>query len=1126
MSIGTKLEALYSTGFPALADRDKRAGYFFVASVPPYGLITLSYLQNPGDQNLRIVWQSNASVCSGGGDALGISVRQRQISVLNRRRNMDLFPSLNPKALARIFVTLLSAAAALPSPGQTNTVTVLGAVTDHSGAVIPNVQVIATNITTGITEHALSDQTGHYILLNVDPGTYDVTTAVSGFATEIRHNQVFLVGQTVTLNFTLQVASVAQTIEVQADNTTAIPTTESVVSRVIEPHEIDDLPTISRSFSDLAALSPGVLVANATAPSDTSNAITIGDATTYQTGYMVDGTSSEESFSGGPYLNFAQDWIQEFSVISQQPTAEYGGASGGYVNAVTRSGGNDVHGRGYGYFQNAALNATPAFLPAIEPHKPQYNLERIGGMVGGPIKRDKLFYFTGYEIYHLLNSVPINITTPGFTSTAWEGADSVSGVFAQPTTYNIAIGKVDWQINSRNKIMGRFNYQYSNSQNSGIGASGNSFKTVGNGTSATNPVYMPSFHWQRTISPTKLNEVMFNFARLTNTGYCNYAQKVGDYPLFPSQPGSAIGGDPSGWWAQITYPNAGVVTGCPGNFGLGLDQSYRDASIGDTLSITHGANNIKVGVLGAIEQQRLFLVRNNYDGEFSINSTVPFLSSLATTPASVAATYPTSDLMTPAGGNGQQGNIFGYNYSFFVQDDIRATPNLTLNLGFRYYVDYLNSWMTRHNHLPFTSSLMPVDAVNNDYGDASPRFGAAWTPFHDSGRTVVRGGIGTFYDENHDGYMAVFYGNGIKAVNAFNLNATRPSLNPYCLGYVNCSTTNTVPTQQAQWVEEVLAYALSTYTLPNFNLGTYTINTPIGPQTYNIPAPTFGPPTVTGGPGTGGLAPVTGGTLNLDQNLKVPAEFQASIGVGHDFSNSFSISADFVKISGYQLIVLRAVNITQQASLLNPSFGSYTSYGNGGSFTDKSLRVMGSYHDRRGDSIRGAYSLAWAFDNAFGGFSNTSRTSPATDPFNYNVDYGPANNDVRNILNLSGVLAAPWRIQLAPIFSFASGLPYTATTTAAIVPGCPAFYSQCYPVGYSRNSLRGANTILLNARLSKDIGLGEKRSLLLLIEGYNVANHDNFGTNFTSAVTSSRFGQPTGVSTIKRDLQVGARFDF
>jgi hypothetical protein len=167
-----------------------------------------------------------------------------------------------------------------------STVGVNGIVTDSSGAAVPGATITAVDTSTGTQKTAESDAQGRYTIVNLQPGNYDVEVGAKGFATSVRRGQVLLVGQTVTLNFALQVASVAQTVEVHVTTPQTVPTTQSMVEAVIEPSEIQSLPSASRSFSDLAVLSPGVTITGGTSEvSDSGESVTMDRSTTFHVGW-------------------------------------------------------------------------------------------------------------------------------------------------------------------------------------------------------------------------------------------------------------------------------------------------------------------------------------------------------------------------------------------------------------------------------------------------------------------------------------------------------------------------------------------------------------------------------------------------------------------------------------------------------------------------------------------------------------------------------------------------------------------------------------------------------------------------------------------------------------------------
>jgi hypothetical protein len=980
-----------------------------------------------------------------------------------------------------------------PASAQSSNATINGTVRDQSGEVVTGATVTATNAQTGTRKSETTDDTGRYTINNLVPGNYEIEVVKAGFATTLRHNQEVLVGTTITLDFSLPVTSVSQTVEVQAEDPVQ-QTTQDTVQQIMQTKELDNLPLVTRSFSDLAALTPGVLVGVGTVSSAN---ISINNAPVGQTGYLLDGHSNENDFFGGQFVNVAQDWIQEFSVLTNQFPVEYGNAAAGFVSAVTRSGTNDLHGRVYGFFQDAALNATPSFLPAFAPNKPPYSSQRIGGQAGGPIKQDKLFYFAGFEYYKNNTSIPIVVPA------AFQKIPGSSGVYPQTNTTKLALLKLDYQPDAADSFHARSNLEYDNAINSGIGASGSLVHVLGNSTSGFTPVYLESLSWTRTLSASSLNELYFLYQKNGAGSSCNYETEVGPY----SGGGESATpfGDPVGYYAQVTYASAGVVTGCPVAFS-NMDQA--NGKLGDIFTLSKGSHTIKAGF--EIDREHIYTnhFRNNYDGQYVIAGTKPF------TPGT-ASTYPLSLYSFYQPIENTSWDFPTWEDSLFVQDSWRVNENLTLNPGLRYDVSFSNS---EYSSEGFTPSNSQGHKINNDYGDIAPRLGVAWTPFRDNKSTVLRGGLGLFYDQDHLQTASAYISGFSKVTNGSNLNATRPSLNPYCLA-VPSPCQGSVPANYASAVEEVLAYALATYSLPNFAPLGGTIN--LGGTTYTIPAL----PKIPGPGGTEVTAPKNF-VFNIDKNFKVPASIQGTIGVQRQFGESLNVSADFAYSKLYNGVVLQNSNIDPVTyGLIDPNYILVESFTSGANVWSKHLLLHAGYNSHRKDTFQVSYSFGYGTDNAIGGFITGSHTTQVTDPFDYNVDKGPSPNDARNNLTASGLVHVPFGIEVAPTVFFSTALPYTATTTQT-TPGCLSYYSQCYPVGYTRNSLRGDDTFQLNSRVSKSFHIAEKYSAMVLFEGFNLTNKLNTGVNFQGSVLSPNFKKPTGQFTARRQLQAGFRFDF
>jgi Carboxypeptidase regulatory-like domain len=1042
---------------------------------------------------------------------------------------------------------------------QTNTATVTGTVTDSSGAAIPGVTVTAINTATGIQKNDTSDATGHFTILALIPGFYDVQASQQGFATVMRRHQELLVGTTVTMDFSLSVSSVSQTVDVTSD-TPLLEPTQTTVQRILQTKELDSLPVLNRQFAQLAVLAPGVQSSGSSyggTGSLTSSAISIGNSPTYQTGYIVDGLSNEATNQGFIYTSMAQDWIQEFSVISLQFPAEFGLAAGGVINTTTRSGTNAVHGRAYMFYQNAALNSNPEFFKG--KNKAPFNSERPGGMVGGPIKKDKLFYFVGYEGYHnvvtnTLGSSVQNAAGGAFAATAQPvgtpPASLVPWLLYGPTTSapvttdsDLAMLKLDYTPNSANSFMLRGNLEFEYATNNGFGG----VTTFGQSTKNFTPSYALNLGWTRTISSQTINEMRLGLFKKAGDLSTNYENGAGPYTGGVTNPynyidtettfgGPTILGNPTGNIASVSYAGGAISAG--GSLAIiGVEDAEDSILFTDTLTHTKGNHDIKIG--GSLK--RIWVYSNGghntfTDGRYAFASaagpfdpTVPIPqtsglnAALAVAPLSDAVNY------------GQLSYTFpSWAFGLFAQDSWKIKPNLTLNIGIRYDFNNTNSALSSDS-FPALDSTIPGShgfiqpgghPINNDPFNIAPRIGFAWTPFQ-STRTVIRGGLGIFYDQNDTASQAVYIIDNSETKFAYNLAANVPTLNPYCNGNTTCSTG--IPVADEIAVVDVLAAALANRTLPQFPTSTSpcapsSCAVTVGGNTYSVPALTtpFNP---------------QGGEVDIAQNYKTPGTFQATIGAQHQLTNSFNFSGDFVYRRGFNGIATVNPNValvgpgdTSNFIIVNPAFTSLKALTSGTYLKAYQLDFQAHYRDKRNDTIAVAYQLGWSWDNNFTAFAISGNNALTTNPFDFNTDYGPSALDARNILNISGTANLGWGFQLSPIFTFTSAVPYTATSSLQ-APGssaaCPGYFTRCYPAGFSRDSLRGDDFISLSARFSKTFRFGESRSATLFFEGYNLTNRHNLGTNFNTNVDNpATFQQPNGVGIPLRQLQVGGRFDF
>ena len=319
--------------------------------------------------------------------------------------------------LAAAFLVACAAAVLAPiASAQVVTATIRGSVVDQQRAVLPGVTITATQLETNTARTVMTTAVGQYYLPGLPAGTYEVTADLSGFAPERRKLEL-TVGADVTIEFSLKIGTIAMTETVTAE-APLLETTKTVVGVTIRKDQIDTLPTVNRDFTALALLAPGASEGvGGNGPTLAFNA-----QRGFQNGIFIDGASNVWKYYGKQASTFPQDWMQEFQVMTNSFSAEFGAASGGILNVITRSGSNEYHGRAYGFFQRKAWNALPfsgtftnnevsqpVFLASA--NVPDYTQRRWGGVLGGPVIKDRLFFFGGYEDLMRQSTSPLAISS-------------------------------------------------------------------------------------------------------------------------------------------------------------------------------------------------------------------------------------------------------------------------------------------------------------------------------------------------------------------------------------------------------------------------------------------------------------------------------------------------------------------------------------------------------------------------------------------------------------------------------------------------------------------------------------------------------------------------------------------
>ncbi len=673
--------------------------------------------------------------------------------------------------------------------------TLSGTVTDPSGGVLPQAAISIKNVATGVTRTSTTSAAGFYSVPNLLPGIYEVRAAAQGFSTELQTGITLTVGEQQVLDFTLRVGQASQTIVV----TTEAPNVElasSSISAVVNSTTVRELPLNGRSWTDLAALQPGVTAASQIQPDFAvggdrgnrgfGNQISVAGDRPEQNNYRLDGVSINDFNKAAPGSvlggDLGVDAVQEFSVITSNVSAEYGRTSGGVINAITKSGTNAFHGSAYEFLRNDALDAANFFENAGGIKKASFRQNQFGVGAGGPIRKDKLFIFSDYEGIRYSKGIPTSISVPSdnarkgilaaggtppspcpanstlldpnanicvdksaalylpfwpnATSTP-AGSDTGTFTFSAPriVTENFFTIRSDYKISDKDSLAAT----YLRDVTPYTSPDGLDAVLVSSATRRQ----IVSLEETHTFGPTLVNSVRGGFNReyeMNDVG----ASAINPLAKEPSLAAISGPGIPQQYAAHVLVSGidqftGGVLGNTTALYGWNSFQGYDDAFW------THGTHSVKFG--GGVEREQLNrLSHTDPSGVFSFNSLTDFLTN---NPKRF-----TGEDFNSVRGQGLRQTIFGV----YVQDDWRFRSNLTLNLGMRWEMateikDYrggiLNLANIATDAMPlcgtFITGCAPGGPLfgNSTLHNFEPRAGFAWDPFH-NGKTAVRGSFGVF----------------------------------------------------------------------------------------------------------------------------------------------------------------------------------------------------------------------------------------------------------------------------------------------------------------------------------------------------------------------------------------------
>ncbi|MGH9354623.1 MAG: carboxypeptidase regulatory-like domain-containing protein [Terriglobia bacterium] len=655
---------------------------------------------------------------------------------------------------------------AYPARAQVTGGTLTGTVTDPSGAVVPGAKVSVKNTSTGVTRDVMTNSSGLYAAPNLLPGSYDVTISALGFRTEVRSAISLTVGQNQVLNVALQVGKVTNLVQV----TGAAPTVQlasSSISAVVNATTVRELPLNGRDWTLLATLDPGIDSLGSLQQAVTSGynrgnrgygtELTISGARPQQNNYRIDGITVNDYANSGPGSvlggTLGVDAIEEFSVLSSNYSAEYGRTSGGVVNAITRSGTNQFHGDAYEFLRNSNLDAANFFDNAGNITKPPFRRNQFGAAAGGPIRKDRTFFFGDYEgvrqslgvtardtvpsgdarngILHNSDgtTTPVTVSplvTPFLPLWPLPNGSSLgnTGIFSiatqQATTENFATGRIDHHFSDTDNLSGSYQYD------KGVLTLPDKLNDVIDGNNTFRQLV--TIEESHTFSPELVNNLRAGYNR--NVALNDYGISTPN-PLANNTSLGAVPGQnaPQIGVAGLTFFFGGLNAASHYDYYWNSFQGYDDAFL------AKGAHSIKFGAgIEQMEFNALGLVSPG--GQYTFGSLEKFLTNQ---PTNFTAALPKA--VTP---RGFRQTVFGA----YVQDDFRWRPSLTLNAGVRYEM----STVPTEVQGKLTTLRTPTDSTphlgspffsNPTYRNFEPRIGFAWDPLH-NGKTSVRGGFGLF----------------------------------------------------------------------------------------------------------------------------------------------------------------------------------------------------------------------------------------------------------------------------------------------------------------------------------------------------------------------------------------------
>ena len=1047
-----------------------------------------------------------------------------------------------------VFMAAFAAFAVAQAPVGTLT----GIVTDPSGAVIRNAEITIRNKATGAERKLRSDEDGSFSAAALPAGEYEVQGQASGFRTLLR--QVTLeVGAIARVEMTMEVGQKTEIVTVESSSAAQLNYESHTIDGVITRQKIQELPLNGRSFLQLAFLEPGVTASpGSTSQYNSLFSVSILGGASDKTAITVDGGNVRNSIEGNTGMNFSQEVVQEFQLSSTNFDLSTGITSVGSVNIVTRTGGNQYHGSGYFFFRDHNMAAYPGLARNPLAPDPFFARRNPGLWIGGPIIKNRLFFFSNYEY---TNQASVVTFQPNLAS-----ASSLTGNFPSPYKGHLFSARIDWKVSEKHNAFLR----YSHDQNRGFGPNGGPVLP-------SNWLQNKNFSDQGVIGitsalkPTLVNDFRFNYTYWQNRN------------LFPD---SSVCPDCVGLnFPQLQINGTNVTIGNTSNATQGRD--LRRYTFTDSLTWQKGSHRFRFGT--EIEHAPGTGFWGFCDPACTVGFSPEFIKSVVPA-AFVAALFPTLPttiktnqdfLNLPFAGAvvgvGDPSQPPPYNIDkakqnnrmrFYGQDSWKIKPTFTFNYGLAW--NFESTLVNRDLDKPaYLAPLYGSDlsATKNNYNNFSPSLGFAWNI---KTKTVVRGGAGIYWDTELL-WRRLEERAAIGPIGNGRLQVPHTSFTNIFNGIVNAGTGQPVPVGAALPASGALTNMTVGQFMQIYNAQIAAVRAALAPKGNDLSIRNI---------------QIAKSAANLyPHDYPVQRSYHMNIGLQHDLGHDMVINVDYVRrvfvntllgsldynrynryIGGVQTPVIPKCT-TAQAS--NPtaqcSNGSITFWTPGGRDVYNGLLVK---FDKR-FSKRYLFTASYALTNRFGvnGISNLD---------NYFATYGPTG--ARHLLNLSGLVDLPWGFQIGFISAMSSRGPFQPSitgvdldgdgTTTTPIPGVSyncfnrgcdksdlatavAAWNQKYPAG--SKDARGQNIPQLtlpasyefgdsfssqDVRVTKSFTWKDRYKLSVFAEMFNVFNIANLGGYSGTLNNPATFGQPTQRASQvfgsggPRALQLGARVSF